>query len=299
MDTFGDMQMLKHNKKRNVGLLNEFFAQYMANAAVDFRFDDYAKADALWKKHFKEGTELAKELQMFEAVANANLKDRTVAHKMLEQVKRHVKTQNQEKLDREKTTLIHEIRSEIADDNFFDRQIEDYKTNATIQLVLNHWRNGDEESVNKFSTLSHLEEKVVDHMVSGKAKLPPFDNKLLETSKEDIDKLVIHVFREKVEQKYDETLNEDQKEIIGLYTFANKSEESRQALERKLKSIKEGVLNKISGELSGADNKTPSESLLEVKKCLNEENYNIQNPDEETITFYLSVCSLKHELESE
>jgi len=291
--------MLKHNKKRNVGLLNEFFAQYMANAAVEFRFDDYAKADRLWKKHFSEGTELAKELQMFETVSSANLKDRTIAHKMLEQVKRHVKTQNQERLDREKTNLIHEIRNELSDDNFFDRQIGDYKTNATIQLVLNHWRNGDDEHTRNFSTISHLEEKVVDHMVSGKAELPPFNNTLLETSKEDIDKLVINVFREKVDAKYSEVLNEDQKEIIGLYTFSNDSEESKKALTNKLSSIKETVLKKINGELSKTNGKSPNDKLNEVKNCIQEESYNINNPGEETITFYLSVCSLKHELESD
>lgn len=291
--------MLKHNKKRNVGLLNEFFAQYMASAAVEFRFDDYAKADALWKKHFKEGTELAKELQLFEAIENSTLKDRTIAHKMLEQVKKHVKTQSQERLDREKTNLIHEIRSELSDDNFFDRQIQDYKTNATIQLVLNHWRNGDDEHAKNFSAINHLEEKVVDYMVSGKANLPPFNDSLLETSQEDINRLVINVFREKVEDKYSEVLNEEQKEIIGLYTFANKSEESRQALENKLSSIREGVLRKIDGELSTDNDKTTTDTLTEVRTCLKEDNYNIQNPTEETITFYLSVCSLKHELESE
>lgn len=291
--------MLKHNKKRNVGLLNEFFAQYMANAAVEFRFDDYAKADSLWKKHFKEGTELSKELQLFEAVANANLKDRTIAHKVLEQVKKHVKTQSQERLDREKTTLIHEIRSELADDSFFDRQIGDYKTNATIQLVLNYWRNGDDEKPNKFSQVSHLEEKVVDYMVEDKSSLPPFDHALLETSQEDIDRLVVNVFREKVDNKYSQQLNKEQKEILGLYTFANRNEDSKKALSKKLKTVRENVIRKIDDELVRKTNKTPVEKLNEVKTCLIEQSYNTDNPDEETITFYLSVCGLNHELETD
>lgn len=290
--------MLKHNKKRNVGLLNEFFAQYMANAAVEFRFDDYAKADTLWKKHFREGTELAKELQLFEAVANSNLKDRVLAHKVLEQVKKHVKTQKQERLDREKTNLIHEIRNELSDDSFFDRQIGDYKTNATIQMVLNHWRNGDDEHPSYFTQITQLEEKVIDYMVTGKTELPPFDNRLFETSQEDIDRLVVNVFREKVDNKYSQQLNEDQKEILGLYTFANRSDESKKALSLKLKHVHENVVKCIEDELNRKNGKTPVEKLNEVKTYLSVKDYNLDSPDEEAITFYLSVCGLKHELET-
>lgn len=291
--------MLKHNKKRNVGLLNEFFAQYMANAAVEFRFDDYAKADSLWKKHFKEGTELSKELQLFETVSSANFKDRTIAHKVLEQVKKHVKMQSQERLNKEKTNLIHEVRNELADDGFFDRQIGDYKTNATIQLVLNYWRNGDDENPTRFSQISHLEEKVIDYMTTNNLSSPPFDQTLLETSQEDIDRLVVNVFREKVDNKYSAQLNEEQKEILGLYTFANKSVESQRALSKKLNSIQEKVLTNIDSELSKNPKSAPVEKLNEVKRCLKEQTYDINNPSEETITFYLSICGLKHELEAD
>lgn len=290
--------MLKHNKKRNVGLLNEFFAQYMAGAAVEFRFDDYAKADQLWKKHFNKQSEMAKELRLFEAIYNSNLKDRNVAYNLLNTIKGKAKQQNQEKIDREKTNLIHEIRNELRDDGFFDRQIENYKTNATIQMVLNCWRTGEELKENSFSRVSHLEEKVIDHMVQEKKELPPLDNNLLQTSKEDIDRLVVNVFREKVENKYNEHLNEDQKQILGYYTFAGNTENSRNLLKKKLEEVRSCVIDGIEKEIKEANDRTPSKKLEEVRDCLVENKYNTEHPDEEAVTFYLSVCSLKHELES-
>lgn len=289
--------MMKHNKKRNVGLLNEFFAQYMANAAVEFRFDDYAKASALWKKHFKKGTELSKELKMFETITNSNLSDRNVAYDLLKKIKTHVKEQNQDKLDREKTNLIHEIRYQLLDENFFDRQVDDYKTSATIQIVLNSWRTRLDEI--NFSQMSLLEEKIVDHMVLNKKQLPPFNNALLETSKEDIDRLVINVFREKVDNKYSEQLNKDQKEILGLFTFARSDSNSQKLLSTKLSLVKENVLKFIDSELSKNSKHISNDKLKEVKECVVSKAYNVDAPDEKTVTFYLSICSLKQELESE
>lgn len=289
--------MLKHNKKRNVGLLNEFFAQYMANAAVEFRFDDYVKAEKLWKKHFKENTELANELKMFEMISEAKLKDRNVAYDLLGKIKTLVKEQSQKVLDQEKTNLIHEIRNEINDDNFFERQISDYKTNASIQIVLNCWRNNEEKNSSNMSKISHLEETVLDHMLKPKDEPEKLDESLLKTSQEDIDKLVVNMFREKVKDKYEEQLNEDQREILGLYTFSNKNPESQLKLENKLKVVKKNVLDFIAEEVQSCDEGTKSK-LLEVKSCLEENSFNVADPSKEDISFYLSVCSLKHELES-
>lgn len=295
--------MLKHNKKRNIGLLNEFFARYMAAAAVEFRFEDYEKADLLWKKHFRKGSELARELQLFEAIEGARLKDRTIAHQMLAEAKKHANSQNQEKLDREKTALLHEINSELDDPEFFTRAVEaeQYRANASIQILLNAWRS-KKESPN-FSKISHVKEKVVDYMTENRGSLPPIDGTVLNKTQEDIDQLVINVFCEKVDERYSNQLNEAQKEILGLYVFSEQSEHSQRQLTEKLSALRAAVARSIDAELNKLhENKnvksSTKEKLLEVKNCLNNPAYNIERLSNNTISFYLGIAGLRHELES-
>lgn len=295
--------MLKHNKKRNIGLLNEFFARYMAAAAVEFRFEDYEKADLLWKKHFCRGSELAKELQLFESIENARLSDRTIAHQLLEEAKNFAGKQSQEKLDREKTALLHEINSELNDPNFFSRAVDadQYRTNASIQILLNAWRT-KKESPN-FSKLSHVKEKVVNHMVENKAPLPPIDHAVLNKTQDDIDQLVINVFCEKVDERYSNQLNDEQKEILGLFVFSEQSEGSQRRLTEKLTELRSSVARSIRLELGrlneGRNTKNSTKiKLEEVQACLNNPTYSVERLSNNTISFYLAIAGLRHELES-
>jgi len=306
---------IKHNKKRNVGLLNEFFAQYMATAAVDFRFKDYDKAEAIWKKYFDKKTELGRELAIFENIANSKLKDRNIAFSMLNEAKRIVSRQNVQNLEKEKTNLLHEINVKLQDEKFFDRPVENFKITASIQILLNSWRESAQNNVKpslkessmaalvnvNFSELSHIEERVVDYMVEEKKILPPFDSSVLENTQEDIDRLVVDIFRKKIDEKYSATLNEDQKEIIGLYVFSNNSEESKIKLQKKLLHLKETVVKSLEKEIKEGTNNSPKEKLKEVRQYIEDKNYNITssplNISKNTINFYLAVADLKKEFE--
>jgi hypothetical protein len=301
---------IKHNKKRNVGLLNEFFAQYMASAAVDFRFDDYNKAEAIWKKHFDKKTELGKELMIFENIVNAKLKDRNIAFSMLREAKKIISKQNMESLEKEKTNLLHEINVKLQDVKFFDRPVENFKTTASIQILLNSWRETNNKASSgtlresmmflpNFSELSHIEEKVIDFMVEEKNPLPPFDQSVLENTQEDIDRLVVDIFRQKINEKYSNSLNEDQKEIIGLYVFSNNSEESKIKLQKKLQGLKENIVRNLDKEIKEGSDKTPRENLKEVRQYIEDKNYNIAstNISKNTINFYLAMADLKKEFE--
>jgi len=293
--------MLKHNKKRNIGLLNEFFARYMATAAVEFRFEDYEKADLLWKKHFHQGSELTRELQLFEVIESARLKDRTIAHQMLAETRKHAREQNQEKLDKEKTTLLHEINAELNDPEFFARAVgaEQYRTNASIQILLNAWRS-KKESPN-FSKISHVKERVIDYMTEERALLPPIDSSVFSKTKEDVDQLVINVFCEKVDERYSNQLNDEQKEILGLYVFAEKNPNSQHKLVETLTKLRSSISQEIKKELSTLnENKNKKnatkDKLLEVQACLNDSSYDVNRLSNNTISFYLGLAGLKHEL---
>lgn len=289
--------MLKHNKKRNIGLLSEFFAKYIATAAVEFRYDDIDKARELWRKHVINNKILRQEFSLFEMLHKTHIKDNAVAHKFLEKIRESSEKLDQIKLDEAKTRLLHDINSTLKDDNFFSRSVEDFRTIATIQVLLNTWRNKNESP--NFSHVSRLEDQILEHVTSQRKALPPLDPSLLNQTKEDIDKLVVNVFREKVDKKYSELLNEDQKTLVGWYVFAQNQVEAKEQLVTKLTSIREAVLQNIEKELKATGISKPNkDKLLEAKTCLVDSKYDVKNPNEDTMSFYLAVCALNKELES-
>jgi hypothetical protein len=288
--------MLKHNKKRNIGLLSEFFAKYIANAAVEFRYNDMDKAKEIWRNHVMSNKLLRQEFALFETLHKTHIKDNHIAHKLLEQVKQTVERLDQVQLDEAKTKLIHEINTVLKDENFFNRSVEDFRTIATIQVLLNTW--GNKKHGANISQISKLEDQILEHVTTAKKPLPPLDPAILNHSKEDINKLVINVFKEKIESKYNDLLNEEQKNIIGLYVFSKNQLLARQELTKNLTGIKENTLKNIDRELKNISANQVKEKLTETRNCLLDNRFDTSNPNEETITLYLAVCSLNKELES-
>jgi hypothetical protein len=155
---------LKHNKKRNAGLLNEFFARYIAKTIIEKRDSDLQKAKGIFLKHFHEGTDLHRELKMFNALYETKLASRDAAVSLINQVKQNCKLQSQAKIDLEKSALLHEINLYLGDPNFFDQDIPDYRDYATIQVLMNHWR--CDLLTENLSEAAQLEDKLIHFLTS-------------------------------------------------------------------------------------------------------------------------------------
>ena len=56
---------VKHNKKRNVGVLFAQLSEYISSALVEGREQDSHVALSILKNHFVKGTELHKEFRLF------------------------------------------------------------------------------------------------------------------------------------------------------------------------------------------------------------------------------------------
>lgn len=292
--------MLKHNKKRNIGLLNEFFAQYIANAVVEFRYDDVEKAKELWRKHVVNNKELSEELKVFEMLNKTYIRDTSVANDLVKKAQTVISEQDHKKVERAKTNLLHEVNRQLKDENFFNRQVDRdrYQTNANIQMLINSWRSPEDKTVFSDAGIFRIKDQVVEHITTRKEELPPLDASLLNNTKEDIDQLVVNVFKEKIDKKYSDLLNEDQKRLIGWFVFAKERNEARAQLANMLKELRDNTLMGIEEELKAENKKTPVKKLTEVRQYLKEDHYDIENPNDETISFYLAVCGLKHELET-
>lgn len=280
--------MVKHNKKRNVGLLHEFFARYMVSAILDNRDKDLQKSRNLVTKFFNDTKlELHTEFCLFNTILETSTKSREAAYALLSKVKEVCSKQDANKLEQEKTNLLCEIHQQLGDKEFFDQQIDNYKDIATIQVLFNSWRSKSLQE--NLGEQTQLEERLVDLMVSN--KMPVEVEDCLSMTNEDVDKLVVSIMQEKVEEKYKGLLNGEQKNILNLYVLSDKDTSSKKELVGLLENLRLRTLKRIES--------TPKDSnkLLEVKEMLEKDYKDTSNvADDNIINFYMSISKLESEL---
>lgn len=289
---------LKHNKKRNTALIYEFFARYIGKAILEGRDDDIVKAKSLLRKHFNKSTDIYKELKLAKSLAESSCQSREQAVYLLNRVRETVKFQSNARLDLEKTSLIHEINSTLpSSELFFEEKITDYKKLATIQVLLNTWR--DETLKESVGETVQLEEKLIEFMTTVSESMNPAD--VLNMTHSDVDKLVVNLMTEKVNKKY-EGLSPEQKSVIQLYVFGKENSDTQVALRNKLNEMRSEfklalVRNKhdVSDDAVLLEKLTKVNTLLESDCAVPEDATAI---NEELVSFYLGLSPLTEQLKA-
>jgi len=292
--------MLHHNKKRNTGLLNEFFARHIAKCIVEKNYDGANKAKSLYTKYFGNNTELSKENYLFNVLYNTTIRNKSVASSLMEKVKHSCRKQDNERLDREKTKLIHEININLQDRDFFSYNVNDFRTQATIQVLLNNWR---ENKLNEnISDIAKLEDSLLEHLTTEKPEL--INENILEMTNSEVDSLVVSIMTEKFNEQYAEQLSEEQRRIISSYVLCEHSE-ARKELIKSLESIRTNTLKLI--DFVNERKKVGTESVDEqlgkkltgIKNLLLSEYKDTSRINENTITFYMRLTEMQKELEND
>lgn len=285
------MQKLKHNKKRNVGLIYEFFARYIGKAIIEGRDNDIVKAKLLLKKHFNRSTDTYKELKLFKALSESNVSNREQALHLIDRVREAVKFQSQARLDLEKTGLIHEINSNLNSEVFFEQTISSYKKLATIQVLLNTWR--DLSLKEAVGETVDLEERLVGFMLESKDS--PKQEALGMTT-EDVDRLVVNIMVEKVNKKYG-NLTLEQKDIIRLFVFSKDDPAVQSQLTEKLEVIKRRFNNTLAAhQHEFSSDAVLSGKLQEIRSLLQKDYGDPSLLSEDLVSFYLGISKMEEEV---
>jgi hypothetical protein len=283
----------RHNKKRNIGLLSEFFSRYIANALVEKRYKDIEKAKNIWTEYVNPKTEIYKELSMFNALYNSSLKNKEICCSLMENVKKHCKKQNQKVLDEEKSRLINAINMHLKDPRFFDREIPNYKEYANVQILMNSWRGIGFRGT--LTEIAQLEDTILGNMLLEKHK-PMQKTDALEMTNEDIDGLVLKIMTEKTNAKFAKVLNLQQQQIIKLYVLSERNQDTEQRLKSLLENIRKTSEVVIKKTLeNGRDlDKEVHNKLTKVLSLLNEDSNKALN--DESIMFHMTLEKLKEEM---
>ena len=103
----------KHNKKRNTAFIFEALSQEMTKAIVSKDEDKKATVVSIVRNSFGKGTELRKELELYQSLSEKSEVDKDMASRLVQEAKRIHSTINTEKLFLEQSALIKSINKEL------------------------------------------------------------------------------------------------------------------------------------------------------------------------------------------
>jgi len=277
-----------HNKKRNVGIIFEQLVEYISEAVLEKDHDRAQKALTIIRNNFKRGSQLYREFRLFNAFIKTQVDHASLASRILEEAKKAALEFDRNKLMQEKSMLIKEINHKLGDSMFYSRRVKHYRDFATIQTLLNDWRN---MGIHNFDRVTKYENEVCKWLLAEKSEPVDADSDLSEYS--EADSLAVKIMAEKFNSKYNDILNQEQSRLIKEYVFSKDSGETAN-IKVHLKEILKDSLGELDGFRLTCNNQILSEKIDNVKTRLRE--IDVENIDDSLIAKILTVAKLKEQL---
>ena len=274
-----------HNKKRNVGIIYEQLLRYISVALVEGDKDRAKTATAILKRHFIPGTNLYREFRLFNALVKTTVDSESLAGRILTEAKTAALKFDAYGLRKEKSQLIKDINHTLDDNAFYYQRVNEYRSYATIQTLLNDWRRGDKASLVR---TADYENKVMKWLLTEREEKPLADH-----TDRDVSRLSVRIMTEKFNKKYGSILRESQAQLIREYVFCvGNGDEDK--FSRHLAKLKDKTLTELRKYGLTCDNGILNEKMTHVRETL--QNLDVSQVNDETLSKYLLVSKLKTEL---
>tara|TARA_B100000424_G_C22901548_1_gene479451 strand:+ start:102 stop:941 length:840 start_codon:yes stop_codon:yes gene_type:complete len=277
---------MKHNKKRNVGIIYELLLNHISTKLLEGDKREAKAATKLIEKHFKKGTELYKEFRLFNALAKSDITHTHTVASILNEAKIASRKLNEKKLEAEKSDLLRDINYKIADKDFYYRNIKDYRDLGLVHLALNEWRKEDRD----VKRLVDLETRLGELMLREKNKI---NEQKYNASHSD--RLVLKIMTEKFNNRYGEELTPDQKTIIEGYVFLSGKEP--QKLKNFFESKKIDALKSLEKFEDVSENRYLLSKLDKVRKKIN--NLPSNDINDASVVKFLTLTKMINEIKKE
>jgi len=277
---------MKHNKKRNVGIIYELLLKHISTKLLEGNKKDAKIATRLIEKHFKKGTELYKEFRLFNALAKSNITHTHTVASILNEAKIASRKLNKETLEKEKSLLLKDINYKIADKDFYYRSIADYRDLGVVQLSLNEWRKKDRD----IKKLVDLEVRLGELMLRDKNKVNEHKYDASHS-----DRLVLKIMTEKFNRRYGEELTTDQKKIIEGYVFL--SDKNPSQLQEFFKVKKQEALVGLENFEDTSNNKYLLSKLDEVREKI--ASLPVKDINDQNVVKFLTLTKMISEIKKE
>lgn len=204
------MKKLKHSKYKNTGILFEILARQITSDTIE---GSDSNALEIVKNNFRRGTELNKELKLYQSIIKETFNNEYKAQEFINIIISKHRELNKSKLRREKYNLIKEIKDAYNIDDLFKVRIKNYKELASTYKLFEYRE--QESPMDYVECKSTLLESIVKD-----------GNRVLNEEKSDFEKqpteirLLAHkLLVESFNKKY-KSLSDNQKIVLRNYINA-------------------------------------------------------------------------------
>ena len=254
--------------------------------------DRRAQAAALRviKRHFKPGSELLRELRLVRSLVRTTVSSDAVAASIMGEAKAASRGFDHVKLEREKGELLRSIARTFRDEAFFEAPIADYKAYATVQTLVNEWRDPHTADLGR---QARYEDELVRMLIEQKK---PDDDRLLNAETPGTNRLVAHIMTRRLNEKYAGQLDQDQRDLVRSYAFAGVKGDGT-ALRKRLADVRTSVmtaLDRFCSESRGNAGET-AERLDEARRVLAAETF--EQVDDACVGRMLSCLRIRSEID--
>jgi hypothetical protein len=231
------MKKLKHSKYKNTGILFEILVRKLTSETLSS--NKTITVDII-KKYFGRNTELAKELQLYNALSKEQqFKTDAQGFDYIRMIKESYKKLNQTTLKRQKYNLVKEISEKFVFNDIAKIHIPNYKNIASIYTLFEY-----EESDNPKQIMECKNVILNTGLIVERAHVK--QDELLESYQsqpKDIRLLAYKLLIDKFNEKYS-ILDESQKQLLNKYiTNVNDTTALKQYVEQVIPKIKTELYN--------------------------------------------------------
>jgi len=257
--------------------LFEALVKELTKASLNRDEDTKNRVSEILRKHFKKGTVLYRELDLYRSLAESRGVDRMTAERILTETKRVYGFFPQHGVFSAQSELIDQINKDVGEE-VYGNFVPNYKTLATITQIFS-----DNISV-KERVL--LENNMVRSMMGE-------DNK---TSMKPISNLVYKTFVDKFNKAYGDSLHEEQKNLLTKYitSFSDNGLELRVYLNEEIGRLKDDVATAIRSEVIQSDG-VMKNNITKVANLL--ESFSEKKIGQEEIKKILKIQELVREVQ--
>ena len=270
---------MKHNKKRNTAFLYEVIIRELTKAIVEGDKSKKSSIIKIVRENFKGNTLLAKDLDLYKAVLETREVDNYTAEKIIFQARTQKMTINHRELFAEQTELVDTINKHINPEAF-NTFVPNYKSLATVFQIFH--------PKTKTKNRVLLEKQMIESMTSqnsgDKDLMKPIDNLTYKTSVK------------KFNEKYADSLLEEQKNLLNRYvtSFSDNGLELKAFLSEEIPRLFQRVNESLDLAEIKSDREMTSktEQVLEILKTTGE-----RKVDNDLVHDILRIQNLVKELQ--
>lgn len=228
---------IKHNKKRNTAFVFESLLREATVAIIKGDTDKQHKVVQIIKKHFTADSELKKHLECYRSLYENQSLNAQISEKILTEAKMASRLIDPHGLFKSQTELINDINTTLSP-SVFNNFVPNYKTLATIDQIF----------CDKLppKTRVMLESTIVENMTKNAPE---------NVVNEEIDNTTVSCFVGKFNEKYSETLSEEQKQLLSHYitSFTDNAVSLKMFLNEEIVRLKKVITESSTDEMFTED----------------------------------------------